>query len=137
MLKTAAANSSVGEQMITGVQDVYYNVSDMRRAVRFYSDALGMKVEDENDWWTSLELAGCRIGLHWTEGQPVPKIPRDSHGAHAGATLTLKSTDILADRRGLEAAGTTILGEIDAPWGHLLIFEDPDGNVLKLMQPKP
>jgi predicted enzyme related to lactoylglutathione lyase len=22
------------------------------------------------------------------------------------------------------------------PWGHMLIFEDPDGNVLKLMQPK-
>ena len=32
--------------------------------------------------------------------------------------------------------GNLILGEDDAPWGHMLVFEDCDGNVLKLMNPK-
>jgi len=26
--------------------------------------------------------------------------------------------------------------QADAPWGHMLVFEDLDGNVLKLMKPK-
>jgi catechol 2,3-dioxygenase-like lactoylglutathione lyase family enzyme len=30
--------------MISGVQDVYYNVSDMKRAVAFYTGVLGLKV---------------------------------------------------------------------------------------------
>lgn len=30
--------------MITGVQDIYYNVSDMKKSIAFYSEALQMKV---------------------------------------------------------------------------------------------
>jgi hypothetical protein len=58
----------------------------------------------------------------------VPAVPRDAHGAHAGATLTLRSTDI---------AGAKIPGAADEPWGEMLVFADPDGIVLKLMKPKP
>ncbi|MEZ6188066.1 MAG: VOC family protein [Planctomycetota bacterium] len=121
--------------MITGVQDVYYNVSDMERARAFYTGLLGFRELDTSPYWTSLELGGLRVGLHWSEGEPVPPVPRDSHGAHAGATLTLRSDDPAADRARLEAAGAVILGEDAAPWGHLVVFEDPDGNVLKLMRP--
>jgi predicted enzyme related to lactoylglutathione lyase len=67
----------------------------------------------------------------------VPAVPRDAHGARAGATLTLRSTDIAADRARIERAGAKILGAADEPWGEMLVFEDPDGNVLKLMKPKP
>lgn len=85
----------------------------------------------------TLDCFGVNVGLHATEkGESVPSIPRDSHGAYAGGTLTLKSTDIAEDKKLLEGIGTKILGEADAPWGHMLVFEDPDGNVLKLMRPK-
>lgn len=122
--------------MINGVQDVYYNVSNMEKAVQFYTDVLGMKVSFSNEHWTSLDAWGVNIGLHWTEGQNVPKTPRDSHGQHCGATLTLKSDDISKDKEALERGGAKIIGEADAPWGHMLIFEDLDGNVLKLMNSK-
>lgn len=122
--------------MITGVQDIYYNVRDMEQSVKFYTTVLGMKLVRQDKWWSSLDCGGVSIGLHWSEGEPVPAIPKDSHGAHAGATLTLKSTDIAADRKLLEQHGTKILGEADQPWGHMLVIEDLDGNVLKLMRPK-
>ncbi|MGE0712848.1 MAG: VOC family protein [Planctomycetota bacterium] len=122
--------------MITGVQDVYYNVEDMDRAVAFYTGVLGCTKLDGNPYWTSLELGGLRLGLHWTEGGPVPRTPRDAHGAHCGATLTLRSDDVPGDRARLEQAGAKVLGQDDAPWGTMLVFEDPDGNVLKLMRPK-
>lgn len=121
--------------MIVGIQDVYYSITQPIRAIKFYTEGLGMKLIEENAHWIALDCHGIRIGLH-PEDNPIPSIPRDSHGAHAGATLTLKSTDISEDRKRLENLGAKILGEVDQPWGHMLVFEDPDGNVLKLMNPK-
>jgi catechol-2,3-dioxygenase len=72
--------------MIRGVQDVYYNVADMTRATAFYRDVLGLAVAHDNPHWIALEVGGVRLGLHWTGGSPVPKVPRDEHGAYAGAT---------------------------------------------------
>ncbi len=120
--------------MIIGVQDVYYNVQNMDRAVAFYRDVLGLKVQYQNEYWTSLEVGGVQVGLHWTEGGPVPHIPRDSHGAHAGATQTLKTNSLNEDEKFLKSKNVKALGRINAEWGNLFIFEDPDGNVLKLMQ---
>ena len=122
--------------MITGVQDFYYNVSHMERSVQFYTEALGMKLIDSNDHWTTLECGGIRIGLHWTGGDKVVRTRSDEHGALAGGTLTLKSSDIHADRSLLEGQGVTIIGEREEAWGDLVVFEDPDGNILKLMHPK-
>lgn len=122
--------------MISGVQDIYFNVMDMERAVTFYTTVLGMKLKHTDQWWSSLDCGGVNIGLHWNENQPVSEVPRDAHGALAGATLTLKSDDIAADRKKLEQYGAKILGEADQLWGHMLVFVDPDNNVLKLMRPK-
>jgi predicted enzyme related to lactoylglutathione lyase len=122
--------------MITGVRDVYYNVQDMNRAVGFYRDVLGVRVVDESPHWASLDIGGVRVGLHWTGGGPVPRIPRDEHGAHAGATVTLEVRDVDAVAAAMKARGVNVLGPVTHnPWGSLAVFEDPDGNVLKLMQP--
>jgi catechol 2,3-dioxygenase-like lactoylglutathione lyase family enzyme len=122
--------------MITGVQDIYYNVSNMDKAVEFYTNVLGMKLKHKDQWWSALDCGGVSVGLHWTEGSAVPEIPQDSHGANTGATLTLRSNDVASDRRHLEKNGAMILGEANQPWGHMLVFKDPDGNILKLMAPK-
>lgn len=71
----------------------------MKLAISFYENILGFKKVYGDEYWTSLEKEGFNLGLQWTEGEPVPQIPRDSHGAHAGATITLKSTHIPEDRK--------------------------------------
>jgi catechol 2,3-dioxygenase-like lactoylglutathione lyase family enzyme len=121
--------------MITGIQDIYYSVTDTKRAINFYTEALGMKLVFATEHWIALDCHGVRVGLH-PEDKAIPVVPRDSHGAHAGATLTLKSDNITEDRQRIEKFGAKILGEDDAEWGHMLVFEDLDGNVLKLMRPK-
>lgn len=121
--------------MITGFRDIYYNVTDMKRAVAFYR-ALGLEPAYEDDYWTTMTMGALNLGLHWSEGESIPSTPRDSHGQACGGTLTLQSDDIKADRKLLESLEAKILGEADAPWGHMLVFEDLDGNVLKLMNPK-
>lgn len=121
--------------MIIGYKDIYYNVTDMKRAVAFYR-ALGLTPVYEDDFWTTMNLGSLNLGLHWSEGEQIPKTPRDSHGQACGGTLTLQSNDVAADKKMLEELGAKILGEADAAWGHMLVFEDCDGNVLKLMNPK-
>jgi predicted enzyme related to lactoylglutathione lyase len=124
-----------GGIVITGVQDIYYNVQNMGRAVAFYRDVLGLAVTDESPHFTGLDVAGVRLGLHWMGGTAVPPIPHDAHGSHAGGSLTFRVSDIAVAREKLAAQGVKILGSSDNPWGKLVVFTDPDGNVLKLMQP--
>lgn len=124
--------------MILGVQDVYFYVQDMARALRFYRDVLGLKVGAEGDDWSALDVGGVRVGLHATGGQLVPPVPKNEDGAKAGATLTLRVDDIRAEVARLRAAGVNFLGPVyEASWGSVVAFTDPDGNVLKLMQPAP
>ena len=86
--------------MITGVQDIYYIVSDMKKAIIFYTEALQMKLKSEDEGWTALECGDVQVGLHPTEkDEKIFRVPRDSHGVH---------------------------GQADQPWGHMLVFEDID-----------
>lgn len=115
--------------MITGVRDVYYNAQDMKRALRFYRDILGPNVVYESEDWCTLEIGGVLIGLESTDGKSVPRV------RGAGATLTLRSTDIRGDVGRLRAKGVTFLGDVgDYEWGSVVGFEDSEGNVLKLLQ---
>jgi predicted enzyme related to lactoylglutathione lyase len=122
--------------MILGVQDVYYNVADMDRAVTFYRDVLGLTFVHRDAHWASFDVGGVRVGLHWSGGEAVPPVPHDEHGALAGATLTLKVDDVRAESERLIGHGVRFLAPVsEFPWGTLGAFFDPDGNVVKLMQP--
>ncbi len=122
--------------MIKGYCDFYYNVRNMDDSVKFFESALGLKKQHGDVYWTTMVLGNLQLGLHWTEGEEIPPTIRDEHGQLSGGTLTLFSDNISEDRFKIENSGGKILGEDDAPWGHMLVFEDIDGNVLKLMNPK-
>jgi extradiol dioxygenase family protein len=44
--------------MITGVKDIYYSVTDVARAKKFYIDGLGLKLNFEHEHWIALDCAG-------------------------------------------------------------------------------
>lgn len=121
--------------MVKGVQDIYYNVADVARAVTFYRDVLGMTVTDEDPHFVGLDAGGVRVGLHWNGGTAVPKTPRDAHGQACGGTLTFRVDSAATAKAKLEENGVTVLGYSENPWGNFVVFEDPDGNVLKAMSP--
>jgi SAM-dependent methyltransferase len=124
-----------GARLIEGVQDVYYNVRDLERALGFYQDVLGLPVLSQDRHFAALDAGGVRLGLHWSGGEVVPHVARDGHGAYAGGTLTLKVADIQRAADRLASSGVKLLGPIAKHrWGSLVPFEDPDGNVLKLFQ---
>lgn len=120
--------------MIKGIRSFHSPVTNVDRAVKFYAEALGMALDYQQPGWTAMKFQGLQIGLHPEKN--IHFIPRDSHGAKAGGCLTLISNNIPEDRKLLESKGAKILGEENRLYGHMLVFEDPDGNVLKLMNPK-
>ena len=119
-------------RMISEVQDVHVYIQDMARAIYFYRDALGFELTDEDDHLSGLTTAGVRFSLRWTGGGAIPGIPANEHGPLAGAMLTFCVDDVTSFRIRLKNIRVLMPGEADPPRGKLLVFEDPDGNVLKL-----
>jgi catechol 2,3-dioxygenase-like lactoylglutathione lyase family enzyme len=120
---------------ITGIRSFHYMTNRPNEAKNFYIEALGFELDYEQPGWIALKMSGVQVALH-PEDHAIPFIPRDAHGPNAGGCLTLTSDNVPEDRKRLEKFNAKILGEDDVPWGHMLTFEDLDGNVLKLMKPK-
>lgn len=110
-------------------------VSDMDRAVRFYTEVLGLKLAYRfGDHWAAVELGkGLTIGLHpgKTEGSGNAAEP-----VKAGMAIGLELSGRIEDAvRKLEAKGVHFGGPVNAgKSGKFAYFQDPDGNPLYLAE---
>ena len=107
-------------------------VSDMDRAVRFYTEALGLKLAYRfGDHWASVELGkGLTIGLHPASGESSHTGPKS--GMSIGLELNGKIEDAVAK---LEAKGVHFEGIVgEGKAGKFAHFHDPDGNSLYLAE---
>lgn len=119
--------------MITGGHVVVY-VSEMSRSVKFYTDALGMKLAARyGDHYAQVDAGkGLTLGLHPAgPGSPKP-------GARGAVLITFGVTDAIEKEvDALEARGVRFDGPVkeDDPV-KLAYFADPDGNALCLCETK-
>ena len=114
-----------------GVVTVY--VSDMDRAVRFYTDALGFKlVERYGNNWASIDGGpGLAIGLH----PATAEIAAGRQGSIAiGLYLERPIDQSVVDlkKRGVQFTGPVL----DDTALRLAYFADPDGNPFYLAEMK-
>lgn len=98
-------------------------VSDMRRATEFYASALGATVSFASPTWTSLHVAGVRLGLFHH-----PRQVRGKLGLHFAVD------DLLATCADVERGGGRILGNhIEVAPGVVTVeVADTEGNVFTL-----
>ena len=145
------------------VDFVFYNVSDIRRAVAFYRDLLGLTVTFHRPLagfsifpWAELEAGSTTIALVGTAGAPPEEVNLSSSwpehrwvaeqptyvappagDQQGGATVALAVEDVCAAVEALRARGVRIVMEpVEAPGCHLAIVADPDGNHVALHQRK-
>ncbi|MFZ1993261.1 MAG: VOC family protein [Solirubrobacteraceae bacterium] len=109
--------------MIEGISAIWLPVSDMRRAVAFYRDSLGLEVLEHDDDWSEVTAGDQRIGLNASES-PV---------GDGGAVIAFAVDDIEATIQQLKDQGVEFSGELsEHPWGQIAPFKDPDGNDLQV-----
>lgn len=113
----------------TGIATIF--VSDMDRSVRFYTEVLGLRLAQRfGNHWAQVEAGRLTIGLH-------PQSPQNRAGRDGSITIGFAvSADIENVVSALQQKGVRFRGPIDADpnAGKFAYFEDPDGNVMYLMQ---
>lgn len=106
-------------------------VSDMDRAVRFYSETLGLKLAYRfGNHWASVEAGkGLTIGLH-------PASAESPAGRKGSMAIGLELTGSIREAmKTLEAKGVRFQGVAnEGKAGAFAGFEDPDGNQLYLAE---
>ncbi len=111
--------------MVTGGNATVF-ITEMDRALRFYTDVLGMKVASHyGDNWATVESGGFTVGLH-------PKDPKQPDpGTHGAILLGLTVKDIEAARlRAAEGGALEVGPVVRGSGGAFVHFHDLDGNAL-------
>jgi predicted enzyme related to lactoylglutathione lyase len=109
-------------------------VSDVDRAIAFYTDQAGFNLDHDHQPSDDLRFvqltppgSGCSIAM----GPPTEMEPGSLQG------LQLVVPDIEAAHAELSERGVEV-GEIqDLPWGSFVFFKDPDGNGWAVQQVQP
>jgi catechol 2,3-dioxygenase-like lactoylglutathione lyase family enzyme len=108
-------------------------VSNMDRAVRFYTEALGLKLAYRfGDHWASVEVGkGLTIGLHAASAE----MPAGRKGSMT-IGLELGGVSIHEAVARLEGKGVQFHGPVidSGKAGKFVSFDDPDGNLLYLAE---
>jgi predicted enzyme related to lactoylglutathione lyase len=132
------ANARALESMLLAAGPLAYRlrvvriaVTDWARAVRFYSETLGMPVASRSDemGWAELETGEGRLALERTDES-------DSEGLVGRFVgVSLEVPDIETAHRVLAARGVEFVSPPEKqPWGGVLAhLRDPDGNILTLL----
>ena len=112
--------------MVDMVSDAYVTieVSNVARAVKFYTKVLGLKlVKKYDEYWADIKAPGLWIGLH-LDHEDGPK--KKSSG---NMSIGFTARDIDKAATALQKKGIKIKVE-DLEWGRYAGFKDPDGTEL-------
>ena len=107
-------------------------VSDLDEAKRFYGEILGFELKSESDRWLVFDIQGMDFVVI-SGGEPVDR--NRPYGSECATVLCLFSENIERDTSILKSRGVRFLSEIQTVQeGKFVPFEDPDGNLLELIQ---
>jgi catechol 2,3-dioxygenase-like lactoylglutathione lyase family enzyme len=118
--------------MFKRVDDVFFNVEDMERAVAFYRDTLGLPVQYQSADWVEFDAGNVTVALRRYGSGPEG---RPELGVGEGATLVFEVDDLESVKTELEAKGVRFIGGIFR-YGtvKLAAFEDLNGNVVQIYE---
>lgn len=132
------ASPTQSRTLIESVHGIRYQVKDVARAVAFYTQHLGFKLEHQQlPAFANVSLGDAHIllsGPGASGSRPVPSGQAQEPGGWN--RVVLKVSDLAACITALEDAGVRFRNEMETgPGGRQIQIEDPDGNPIELFQP--
>ena len=123
---------------ITGFHGVRYQVTDVNRAVAFYTGGLGFRLEHaQPPAFASVSLDGVTIllsGPGASGSRPMPDGQTQQPGGWN--RVVLRAADLPQCIAALTTKGVRLRNEIETgPGGRQIQLEDPDGNPIELFEP--
>jgi len=128
----------ISDKGILGVHGVRYQVKDVARAVSFYTEHLGFKLEHQQlPAFASVSHGAFMLllsGPGASGSRPMPGgKPQEPGGSNR---LVLRVTDLPARIEALKSEGVGFRNQMEVgPAGRQIQMEDPDGNPIELFEP--
>lgn len=118
---------------IKGMNLSWIVVSDIKKAKKFFTEKVGLKVTQDDEQLGWIELGGEEDGAILGLAQDNDESPI-SAGQNAIVTITVG--DIVAVKALFEKRGVKMIGDILTIPGHvkMQLFEDLDGNKFQLAE---
>ncbi len=113
---------------------VWISVKDLKKAVAFYTQVVGLELlEMSEEWgWAELEghAGGARLGIAQYKENDSPIKP----GQNGVVSYTVKNLE--ESIKGLKEEGAKLVGEVDEVPGHvkMQLVQDIDGNLFHLTE---
>lgn len=124
--------------MLSGLDHLVITVTDISRAVDFYSRVLGLEVRYRDRERVDLMLGDVALRLHWTATDVTPRAATPTPGSLDLCVRSLLPLDEV--QRHLQALDVDVeLGPVtrQGATGEIrsLYLRDPDGNLLEISRP--
>ena len=126
------------QAFVKGFHGVRYQVSDVARAVAFYTERLGFKLERQQlPAFANVQLGTLQIllsGPGASGSRPLPDGRRQEPGGWNRVVLRVEDLPGFIDA--LSKAGLHFRNQMEVgPGGKQVQLEDPDGNPIELFEP--
>src|SRR5947207_2792388 len=132
------SSGNEGQGFILGLWGVRYQVKDIGRAVTFYTEHLGFKLDHQNlPAFAQVSIANLKLilsGPGASGSRPMP----DGHRQEPGGwnRVILHVSDLPSRIESLKTAGLHFRNEMETgPGGKQILLEDQDGNAVELFEP--
>jgi glyoxylase I family protein len=126
------------EALIVGFHGIRYQITDVPRAVDFYTKRLGFKLEHQQlPAFATVSLGDLKLllsGPGASGSRPMPDGRRQEPGGWN--RIVLRVTDVGQAIEALTKAGVQLRNQMESgPGGRQIQLEDPDGNPIELFEP--
>ena len=118
--------------MFQKIAFIHYCTQNLKQAIEFYRDVLGLKLLVQNEEWVEFEVGGQRLALRLVDPWTVSTEPLNANGAMIWleASPIEKTIDILKNKK------TKFINDLEVfSYGKTITFADPDGNLIGFYEP--
>jgi len=136
--KKSNQTGSSSQSFVKGLWGVRYQVKDVKRSVDFYTQQIGLKLDQQHlPAFAQVSVGNLKLVLSGPGASGSRAMPDGRQQAPGGWNRVMLEVDNLPARiEMLKKAGLKFRNEMEAgPGGKQIQLEDPDGNPIELFEP--